>query len=142
MATLTTFAPNIQLFNVHKNGKPLVWPLNDTHAIVSFKNPQHALYVATVTESHYKTHKEWPSGSEFSYKKEVIPTILGIQETSHSEMGYLCALWNLKLLVIEDIDKIKQDKYSFDGNVESFDLDKFSRVQHLNSLLWDPGFSI
>ena len=139
---LTLVAPQRILFKVHKNGSPLVWPLNNGHGIVVFENVNHALYVATVTESHYRTHKEWPHKVEFSFRKEVNPIILGVDQTTHDDMKELCALWNLSLLTINDIHSNGKNIFSFDGNVESFEIDEKTQVKHLNSLLWDPGFAI
>lgn len=139
---LTLVSPPRPLFRIHKNGSPLVWPISQKHSIVTFENPNHALYVAMVTESHYKTHKEWPKSIEFSYVKEVNPMILGIDETTRDDMKILCARWNLGLLVIEDIQSNGKNRFSFNGKVETFEIDNLSRIKHLNSLLWDPGFSI
>ncbi len=139
---LTLVAPQRVLFKVHKNGSPLVWPVNDKHGIFAFENPGHALYVAMVTESHYRTHKEWPQVIEFSYQKEVVPTILGVDETPYDDLKSLCALWNLNLIVVSDIEKMKKNKFTFTGNIASFELDHDTRVSHLNLLLRDPGFSI
>lgn len=139
---LTLVAPPRILFKVHKNGSPLVWPVSERYGIVSFENPNHALYVAMVTESHYKTHKEWPQSVEFSYRKEIVPTILGVRQTTHDELSSLCARWNLHLIVVNDIQSIANNKFAFDGNIETFILDGSARINHLNSLLWDPGFSV
>jgi hypothetical protein len=139
--TLTLIAPAPVLFKVHKNGSPLVWPVNNKHGVFAFRVPEHALYVAMVTESHYKAHKEWPHVIEFSYQKEVIPTILGVEATPYDELKSLCAVWNLNLIVVNDIDK-KRNKFTFTGNIESFDLEHDARVSHLDLLFRDPGFSI
>lgn len=139
--TLTLLAPQRTLFKVHKNGSPLVWKVKGKHSVVSFDKPDHALYVATVTESHYKTHKEWPTSAEFSYTKEVLPIILGIDEVSYDELKQMCALWNLGLLVINDITCVNSQLFSFDGEVETFSTDNLTRIRHLNSLVWDKGFS-
>lgn len=139
---LTLVAPSRILFKVHRNGSPLVWPVNDKHGVFAFKNPEHALYVAMITESHYKTHREWPQTIEFSYQKEVIPTILGVEETLYDDLKTMCALWNLNLVVVSDIEKLKKNKFTFTGNIESFDVDGDTRVSHLNYLLGDPGLSI
>lgn len=139
---LTLVAPQRVLFKVHKNGSPLILPVNDKHGIFVFEKSRDALHVAMITESHYKTHKEWPHVIEFSYNKEVIPTILGIEETPYDEMESLCALWNLNLIIVNDIEKMKGNKFSFIGNIKSFEIDINTRVSHLNSLIRDPGFSI
>lgn len=135
MAVLVPIAPPKSLYIVHKNGNPLVWPVKDTsHAIVSFSTFKTAATVAVLTESHYLTHKEWPrGGTTFSFKDEVIPTILEIQEVDFTEMSTVCSLWDLHLLII---DAIKKNKY--DGELRSFDIDPESRVAHLNSL-WYPS---
>jgi hypothetical protein len=139
---LTLVAPQRVLFKVHKNGSPLVWPVNDKYGVFAFENSTHALHIATITESHYRTHKEWPHMIEFSYQKEVIPTILGVEQIPYDELKSLCALWNLNLVVVSDIEKMKKNKFAFTGNIASFDIAPEMRIAHLNLLFRDPGFSI
>ena len=120
------------VYIVHKKGKPLVWPVKeDSHAIVSFSKPSVALAIASLTESHYVTHKEWPTGVSFSFKNQVIPTILGVQEADMSEMARLCSAWNLRLLIIDSVEES-----TFIGELREFDPDAALRISHLNSL-WD-----
>lgn len=134
LAIKTTLAyPNLYL--VHKRGKPLVWPVtDDRHAIVAFTEPNMALSIASYTESHYLTHKEWPDGVNFSFKKQVIPTLLGVKTEEFGTLAETCSLWNLKLLVINDITN-----KTFTGDLREFDTDHEALVTHLNTLLWDPG---
>lgn len=127
------------LFKVHKNGSPIVWTLKDSHAAVCFEKVDHALRIATFAESHYKTHKEWPNGMEFSFRNEVNPIILGVEEVGHEQMKKLCAPWGLKLIIIRDIIHIKNTTYAFNGDVEDFEIDPLLRIHHLNSLLWNPS---
>ena len=134
LAIKTTLAyPNLYL--VHKKGKPLVWPVEEErHAVVSFSKPETALTIASYTESHYLTHKEWPDSLSFSFKKQVIPTILGVHRVDFSTLSERCSLWNLKLIIIDDISKNK-----FSGDIRDFETDRDALVTHLNTLLWDPG---
>lgn len=126
--------PNLYL--VHKSGKPLVWPFGqDKHAIVSFSSPAVALTVASYTESHYVTHKEWPDGVSFSFKKQVIPTILGVTEEEFGTVAELCSMWNMKLIIIDELHDLNNDTKSFTGDVRDFETDNDALVTHLNSLL-------
>lgn len=125
-----------KLYLVHKSGKPLVWPAGpDRHAIVSFSSPAVALTVASYTESHYITHKEWPDGVSFSFKKQVIPTILGVTEEEFGTIAELCSMWNMKLIIVDELLSVNKHTKSFNGDVRDFDTDNDALVTHLNSLL-------
>lgn len=134
MATLVS-----PLYRVHKNGSPLIWSVKDKSTVVAFSDSRVALKVACVAESHYVTHKEWSNGLEFSFKKEVIPVILGVDEISFDAMKTMCALWDLNLVIIDEFEQKKSNTIRVSGEVMTFDVPETLRVNHLNSLWYKSG---
>lgn len=136
MATIikTAFKPPNELFVIRRGRDPVTWFIKEKPTMVTFKSSNHALMVASLIESHYRSNKEWPITPEFSYAKEVIPTLLDISQVDYKESKEICGLWNVNLLVIEDIEHGKSNKLKFIGEVESFSVEQDRYLDFLEYL--------
>lgn len=136
MALLTTFKiPPNEVFLIRRGKDPIAWIIKEKPTMVAFKSSQHALLVASLIESHYRSNKEWPTTPEFSFNREVIPTLLEISSVEYKESQEICGLWNVNLLVIEDIIKPKHNnRLKFVGGVESFTIPQDRYVDFLEYL--------
>ena len=118
MLALTSIAPKrSEVFLIHKSNKPLTWNINERSAVVSFSNIDHALFIASLSESHYASNKEWPSNIKFSFHKQVIPTILGVKNEEYNKMLSMCTVWGVDLLYITDIQEKSPLQFGFSGEV-------------------------
>lgn len=132
---LVAVKPPIELFVIRKGRHPISWYINDKLTLITFKKPQQALMVASLIESHYRSNKEWPTKPEFFFSKEVIPVLLEIETVDYNYIQELCALWHVKLLVLEDIKTTKNPKkFEFIGEVETFDVRKDKYIEFLEEL--------
>jgi hypothetical protein len=141
MALLIKTLPPLNVYTIHKAGSPLIWLIREHHTVVTCLDARLALNIASITESHYRTHKEWPSALDnggslsFSYTKEVSPTILGVQEVPYRDYVNMCSMWNLHLLVMADIKKIEGGRFSFIGDICNFTVPIDLHRNHLESLI-------
>jgi hypothetical protein len=133
----TLVNPRKELYVVHKSNSPMIWPINDKSTIVSFSNINEALFIASLSESHYVSNKEWPTGIKFSFHKQIIPTILGVKSEDYEETRHKCALWAIDLLIIDEINEKSPLNFSFSGKVQKFDIDYNIQKHFLDNLYVD-----
>lgn len=119
----TLVRPNNELYVVHKSNSPMIWPINEKSTLVSFSNVNQALFIASLSESHYASNKEWPTGVKFSFHTQIIPTILGVKIEDYQQTKKKCAVWGIDLLIIEDITEKSPLNFSFSGEIEKFEID-------------------
>lgn len=117
----TTFAPDMNLYMIRKDKIPMAWNIQEKSTMVTFKKVEHALLIASMTESHYKSNKEWPIDAKFSFHKQVIPTILDIKQHDYKRISRMCSLWGINLLILNEIEEVSPLKYNFIGELEKFD---------------------
>lgn len=130
----TLVNPRKDFYVVHKSNSPMVWPINDRSTIVSFSNMNEALFIASLSESHYASNKEWPTGIKFSFHKQIIPTILGVKTEDCQETRHKCAFWGIDLLIIDEIKEKSPLNFSFSGKIEKFEVDYNDQKNFLDYL--------
>lgn len=117
----TTYDPGMKLYTIRKEKTPMAWNINDRSTMLSFKNVDHAILIASMAESHYKSNKEWPIEPKFEFHRQIYPTILGIKQYEYEKISSMCSLWGVNLLILDDIEEVSPLKYQFVGEIEKFD---------------------
>ena len=126
------------VYTVKKANIPITLRIRDQTRLVSFKNISHATTIASSFESHYIFTKLWPDmtseGFHLSKGPFIAPAILDIFQEDFDELREYCALWNIGLLLIENL-KIHDSSILFNGHLFSFDVDKKDYIDHLENII-------
>lgn len=134
---LDTDQSNKTLYTVKKTLVPFTWRIRDRTTLISFKKLQHAITIASSLEAHYYMMKMWPDMTsdkfELTYGPMTVPNILDIYEESLNDVREYCALWNLGLLIVDEIG-MKENTILFSGDLGSFEISNDIYVDHLENI--------
>lgn len=134
----STDKSNMSVYTVKKANIPITLRIRDQTRLVSFKNVSHATTIASSFESHYIFTKLWPdmTAEIFNLSKGpfVSPSILDIFQEDFDELREYCALWNIGLLVVENL-RIHESSILFNGQLFSFDVNQKEYIDHLENII-------
>ena len=126
-------------YTIKKHKVPFTWRIKDKTTVITFRDLEHAVTVATSIESHYYHTRFWPDMT--SDKFELVygplsqtPKILDIYKEEWDDLREYCALWNTGLLVVENI-KLHESSVLFNGSLASFQLPIEHQIKHLDELI-------
>ncbi len=128
------------VYTVKKTNVPITLRIRDKTRLVSFKDISHATKIASSFESHYVFTKLWPDMTSESFELSkgpfLAPAILDIFQEDFDELKEYCALWNIGLLVVENL-KIHETSILFNGHLFSFDVDVHEKeyIDHLENII-------
>lgn len=134
----STDQSNFSVYTVKKANVPITLRIRDQTRLVSFKNVSHATTLASSFEAHYVFTKLWPDMTAESFQLSkgpfVAPAILDIFQEDFDELREYCALWNIGLLLIENLN-FHESSIMFNGHLFSFDVDKKDYTEHLENII-------
>lgn len=128
------------IYTIKKTNVPITLRIRDKTRLISFKNISHATKIASSFESHYVFTKLWPDMTletfELSKGPFVAPSILDIFQEDFDEIREYCALWNIGLLVVENLN-IHENSILFNGHLFSFDVNVSEKeyIDHLENII-------
>lgn len=129
---------DFSVYTVKKANIPITLRIKDKTRIVSFRNVSDATTIASSFESHYIFTKLWPdmTSDNFHLSKGpfIVPGILDIFQEDFNELKEYCALWNVGLLVVENLN-IHDSSILFGGYLLSFNLDEKNYIDHFESVI-------
>lgn len=127
------------VYTVKKSNIPVTLRIRDKTTLVSFKDFNHAITIASSFESHYIFTKLWPDMTSNSFNLTrgpfMSPVMLDISEENFDDLREYCALWNVSLLVIENLNMYNNDSMLFNGQLFSFDVQEKNYIDHLENII-------
>lgn len=127
------------IYTVKKANVPVTLRIHDKTTMITFRDISHATTIASSFESHYVFTKLWPDMTAESFKLTkgpfMAPLILDIFEEDFDELREYCALWNVKLLVIENLSMHNNESILFNGQLFSFDVNQKEYMDHLENII-------
>lgn len=134
---LITDLGNKKVFTVKKASVPFTWRINDRTTMISFKELEQAITIASSLESHFYHTKSWPDMTsekfELKYGPLTVPNMLDIYEEQWDDVKEYCAMWNLGLLVVENL-KVHDTTILFSGDLVSFVAPTSLYLDHLEDV--------
>lgn len=134
----STDQSNMSVYTVKKANIPITLRIRDKTRLVSFKDVSHATTIASSFEAHYVFTKLWPDMTNESFNLSkgpfIAPSILDIFQEDFDDLRDYCALWNIGLLVIENL-KIYDSSILFNGQLFSFDVREKDYIDHLENII-------
>lgn len=128
---------DLVVYTVKKANVPITLRVRDQTRLVTFKNISHATTIASSFESHYVFTKLWPDMTSESFNLSkgpfVAPAMLDIFQEDFDEIRQYCALWNIGLLLIENLN-IHESSILFNGHLFSFDVNRDDYITHLDNI--------
>ena len=131
-------------YTIKHHKVPFTWRIKDRTTVITFRDLEHAVKVATSIESHYYHTKLWPDMTSDKFElmygpMTQTPNILDIYEEDWDELREYCALWNTGLLIVENI-KLHESSQSvlFNGSLASFQIPVEYQIRHLDELIEQP----
>ena len=125
------------VYTVKKSNIPVTLRIRDQTRLITFKKVEHATTIASSFEAHYVFTKLWPdmTSDNFQLSKGpfVAPAMLDIFQENFEDLKEYCALWNIGLLLIEDLN-IYESSLLFNGHLFSFDVNKNDYITHLDNI--------
>lgn len=131
-------------YTIKHHSIPFTWRIKDRTTVITFKELNHALTVASSIESHYYHTKLWPDMTSDKFELmygplSETPNILDIYEEDWDDLREYCALWNTGLLIVENI-KLHESSVFFNGSLASFEIPVEYQIKHLDELIDQPYF--
>lgn len=134
----STDQTNNMVYTVKKANIPITLRIRDQTRLISFKNVSHATTIASSFEAHYVFTKLWPDMTSESFHLSkgpfTTPAILDIFQEDFDEVREYCALWNIGLLVVENL-KFHDSSILFNGHLFSFEVDGKDYIDHLENII-------
>lgn len=123
-----------KLYTIKKANVPFTWRINDRTTMISFKELEQTITIASSLESHFYHTKSWPDMTaekfELKYGPLTVPNILDIYEEEWNDVKEYCAMWNMGLLVVNNL-KIHDTTILFSGDLVSFQAPTSLYLDHL-----------
>lgn len=135
----STNQKNRSIYTVKKSNVPVTLRIRDRTTLMTFKEVSDATTIASSFESHYIFTKSWPdmTAEAFQLTKGPFmgPNILDIFQEDFDDIREYCALWNISLLIVDNLKIHNGESILFSGDLLTFEVSQDDYLNHLENIM-------